>query len=347
MRFVFLYTEIAEYFLACCRELSKHGEVHIIRWPVNKEAPFQFGENKNLHIYNKADYTKEKLQNLIHSLNPNIIICSGWIDKDYLKITKRFYKKVPTVMTCDTHWRGTFKQQLARIISRFTLLKTFSHAWVPGDIQKKYVLKLGFKQNKIEKGFYSCDLSSFQTNYTSQKEKKELEFPKRFLYVGRYYDFKGINELWKSFIELQNEINSDWELWCLGTGDVTPIQHPKIKHFGFVQPKDLQSYIAQAGVFILPSRYEPWGVVVHEFAAAGFPLILSTQVGAKEQFLTEGKNGFLFEANNVSSLKSALKKIISCSDERLIEMGKYSFELSKSISPTIWTNSILKMAADK
>lgn len=347
MKFVFLYTEIAEYFLACCRELSKHGEVHIIRWPVNKEAPFHFSENKNIWLYNKSDYNKQGLLNLVQTINPSIIICSGWIDKDYLKITKAFYKKIPTVMTCDTHWRGTFKQQLARIISRFTLLKTFSHAWVPGEIQKKYALKLGFKQNKIEKGFYSCDLSSFQTYYTSQKENKAQNFPKRFLYVGRYYDFKGINELWKAFIELQNKINSDWELWCLGTGDITPIQHPKIKHFGFVQPKDLQNYISQTGVFILPSRYEPWGVVVHEFAAAGFPLLLSTQVGAKEQFLTEEKNGFQFEAQNATSLKNALKKIISCSDEKLIEMGKYSFELSKSISPTIWSNSILKMAADK
>ena len=42
MKFVFLYTEIAEYFLACCKELSKHGQIHIIRWPINKEAPFQF-----------------------------------------------------------------------------------------------------------------------------------------------------------------------------------------------------------------------------------------------------------------------------------------------------------------
>ena len=56
MKFLFLYTEIADYFLACCEELSKHGEVHVVRWPVNKEAPFQFQNQQNIKIYNRNDY---------------------------------------------------------------------------------------------------------------------------------------------------------------------------------------------------------------------------------------------------------------------------------------------------
>lgn len=346
MRFLFLYTEIAEYFLACCNELAKHGEVHIIRWPVNKEAPFQFHINPQLKVYTKSEYDFEELQTLVQRINPSVIICSGWIDKDYLKITKPYFKKIPTVMTCDTHWNGSLKQRLATVLSRFTLLRIFSHAWVPGQIQKQYVLNLGFKNDTIQTGFYSCDLSHFETIYQTQKAQKEAQFPKRFLYVGRYYDFKGIKELWQAFIELQTEqannpIAIGWELWCLGVGDIEPIEHPSIKHFGFVQPKDLANYTSQTGVFVLPSRYEPWGVVVHEFAASGFPLLLSDTIGAKDQFLHEGKNGFSFQANNVSELKSVLKKTMDSSDAELIEMGKQSNQLSKSISPQSWTESVL------
>jgi glycosyltransferase involved in cell wall biosynthesis len=343
MTFLFLYTEIAEYFLACCKELSKHGAVHIIRWPVNKEAPFQFKDDQTLKLYSKADYDQAGLKKLVDTINPDVIICSGWIDKDYLKITKTYFKKVPTIMTCDTHWRGDWKQRLAMIVSRFTLLKIFSHAWVPGQIQKKYVLNLGFKEQNIETGFYSCDLDHFESLYQLQKPQKETLFPKRFLYVGRYYAFKGVEELWQAFAELQTEQPNEWELWCLGIGDIEPIQHPKIKHFGFVQPKDLATYTSQTGVFILPSRFEPWGVVVHEFAASGFPLLLSDAVGAKDQFLEEGKNGFEFKSKNVSDIKNVLRKIISSSESELQEMSTHSNTLSKFISPAKWVNSLLKM----
>ncbi len=344
MTFLFLYTEIAEYVIACCNELTKHGEVHIVRWPVNKEAPFQFHVNEKIKLYSKTDYDLEQLSQLVKSINPDIIVCSGWIDKDYLKISKTYFKKTPTIMTCDTHWRGDFKQRLAMIISRFTLLNIFSHAWVPGQIQKQYVLNLGFKENNIETGFYSCDLDYFESVYQSQKAQKQNHFPKRFLYVGRYYEFKGIKELWQAFIELQTEQSNEWELWCLGVGDIEPINHPKIKHFGFVQPKDLANYTAQTGVFILPSRFEPWGVVVHEFAASGFPLLLSNQVGAKEQFLHEGKNGFTFKSKNVNDIKQALKNIITTEESDLVAMSDYSNKLSKTISPKSWVESLLKMA---
>ena len=39
---LFLYTEIANYFLACVKELHKSADVAIVRWAVNEEAPFSF-----------------------------------------------------------------------------------------------------------------------------------------------------------------------------------------------------------------------------------------------------------------------------------------------------------------
>jgi len=343
MKFVFLYTEIAEYFLACCNKLAEHGEVHIIRWPVNKEAPFKFDINPTLKLYSKSDYTIQQLTQLVNSIQPDVIVCSGWIDKEYLKISKSYFGKIPTVMTCDTHWTGSLKQRLATIISPFTLLTIFSHAWVPGESQKKYVSKLGFKQDTIHTGFYSCDLAYFNSVYEAQKEQKKTSFPKRFLYVGRYYEFKGIKELWQAFIELQDEYPNDWELWCLGIGDVEPVVHPKIKHFGFVQPKDLANYTMQTGVFILPSRFEPWGVVVHEFAASGFPLLLSDKVGAKDAFLRETINGFTFISGNVTGIKESMKKIISLTGIELQNMSEVSHGLSKTISPDAWVDELLSI----
>ncbi len=340
MTVLFLYTEIAEYFLKSCEELAKENEVHVVRWPVNKEAPFAFELTDAIKIYTKTEFSFEQLTALIEKINPSIIVCSGWVDKDYLKITKRYFKKIPTVLACDTHWKGTLKQQLARILSPFFLLNTFSNGWVPGKAQTDYLKKLGFKTESIKQNFYCCDLQKFNSIYTKKIAQKEIDFPKRFLYVGRYYDFKGITDLWDAFIQLQKEEPNDWELWCLGNGSIPRIDHPKIKHFGFVQPKDLEPILEKTGVFILPSRFEPWGVVVQEYAASGFPLLLSKEVGAGEVFLEDAKNGFSFSPQNINDIKNQLKKAIHLSDKKLIEMAIFSHQLAQKINPKSWTKTV-------
>lgn len=343
MTVLFLYTEIADYFIKCCEELSKTTSVHIIRWPVNKEAPFVFSFSDKLKVYDKSEFDYSQLDTLLKKIAPDIIVCSGWIDKDYLKLVKPYFKKIPTVLTCDTHWTGSFKQHVATFLSRFFLLNRFSHAWVPGNAQTQYVEKLGFAPKKIKSGFYCCDLEKFNTIYKNQQPIKKNSFPKKFLFVGRYYEFKGVTDLWEAFIQLQNEVANEWELWCLGTGSIPPIEHKKIKHFGFVQPKDLEEITQKCGVFVLPSHFEPWGVVVQEYAASGFPLVTSSAVGANEAFLIEERTGFSFTAKNIDELKKILKKVITLSDAELYEMSTKSHDVAQKINPKNWTNTVLEI----
>lgn len=343
MKVLILYTELAEYFIKCCEELSKQAEVHIVRWPVNKEAPFKFKFPEQLNIYNKENYTEEELLALAITIQPDIVVCSGWIDRLYLKITRRFFGKIPTVMTCDTWWRGNPKQWLAAILGKLFLQRIFSHAWVPGEIQKKYALHLGFKASCIIKGFYSCDLDHFNHLYEKRKAILSSNFPKRFIYIGRYYDFKGLPELWEAFVELKKEEGNEWELWCIGTGSLESKTHPDIKHFGFVQPDQLETYLNQSSVFILPSRFEPWAVVVHEMAAAGFPLLLSSEVGAAETFLREPENGYRFAAGNSKKIKEAMKKIIHLEVNELMKMSEESHRLAQQITPRIWADSLVRI----
>jgi glycosyltransferase involved in cell wall biosynthesis len=347
MKFLFLYTELADYFLNCCKELSQHGEVHIVRWPVNKEAPFNFNYGEKIKVYDKNDQTLAELEALIGRINPSLIVCAGWIDKDYLRLTKPYFGHIPTIMTCDTHWRGDLKQKLATVFSKLYLRKIFSHIWVPGKIQETYAKKLGFTEKNILTNFYCCDLNRFNAVYERTFEKKKNTFPKKFIYIGRYYDFKGITDAWQAFTELCAEQKTDWELYCLGTGSIAPIQHPQIKHFGFVQPKELEPILEESGVFILPSRFEPWGVVVQECAAAGFPLLLSTAVGAAECFLTEDKNGYTFDKENVAGIKNTLKRILSLSHDQLVQMGERSHANAQKASPKIWAQTLVELAHAK
>jgi glycosyltransferase involved in cell wall biosynthesis len=276
------------------------------------------------------------LSTLVDSINPDALFCSGWIDKDYLKICKSYYKKVPTVLCMDTKWKGDPKQRLASILSPFLIKNKFSSAWVPGNVQKEFALKLGIKESNVFQGYYCADTNYFNNCYNQYKVEKTNNYPKKLLYVGRYYDFKGITDLWTAFAELQNENANEWELWCLGVGDIKPIEHSKIMHFGFIQPQDLKEYIKQCGAFVLPSRFEPWGVVVHEYAAAGLPLLLSSEVGSKETFLEEDHNGYEFLASNIQDLKEKLKKLFNLSNESLNLMSERSNYLSQRLTVEKW-----------
>lgn len=344
-RILFLYTEIADYFLACVSALMQAYpvEVHLVRWPLNKEAPFQFAIPESIVVYEKEEFSREELLVLSQRINPQLIFCSGWIDKDYLAVVRSFEKRIPTVVGMDNQWKGSLKQQVARLLAPFTLQRMFTHAFVAGSPQQQYALKLGFKEQRILQGYYSADVAHFQKAYLETKIQKKQQFPRKLLYVGRYIPHKGLKDLWQAFIAIQEEQPNEWELWCLGTGPLEEeaIQHPKIKHFGFVQPKEMHAYISQTGVFVLPSHFEPWGVVVHEFAAAGFPLLCSDTVGASTAFLQDDHNGFSFRAGSVEELKVALHRMMNLPDEELLKMGERSVALALRNTPAIWASKMM------
>lgn len=343
MKILFLYSELAEYFLNCVRSLSQEvDEVLIIHFPINKEAPFKFDTlPNNVKLVDRNTLSLHDLKNKSNTFYPNKIVVSGWMDKEYLKVAKSFFGKVPTIMTLDNQWSGRTKQKAACLLSPIWLKKIFSHVWVPGNAQQLFAEKLGFKPNKILKGFYVADENLYSKYYFDSIELKKSKLPHRFIYVGRYYDFKGISDLWKAFIELKNESSNDWELWCLGVGDIPAIEHPSIKHFGFVQPKEMQKYISETSVFVLPSRIEPWGVVVHEFALAGFPLICSSAVGATSSFLLNGTNGYFFEAESIGQLKNKLNYFINKEDAKILTMGEKSRKLGEKVNVKNWIQSLL------
>ena len=350
-KIVFLYSELATYFLACVEKLSAEPniEVHIVRWEVNNEAPFHFSFSDSIKIYNRKDYTSdEQLQQLISGINPAIIYSSGWMDKGYLQICKAYKKKIPVIVGFDNQWKGSLKQYIATLISPFKILNHFTHCWVPGDLQYEYAVRLGFKKQNILTGFYCCDFDFFYGQYLQNTAQKKANFPKRFIYVGRYTEHKGIRDLWQAFIELQEapeqKNNPDkWELWCLGTGDVKPVEHPQIRHFGFVQPAEMASFIKDTGVFVLPSHFEPWGVVVHEFTAAGFPVICSDETGARTAFVQNDFNGYIYKAGAIPELKAAFLRMMNAGNEKLVHMSENSVAKAKKITPDTWVKQLVSL----
>lgn len=342
---IILFSRLSDYMLNVFSHWVETSDVelHIIRKTVDeKEAPFEFqNEYPRIYLYNRDEFSYLEMFQKVKMIDPQLVICSGWSDADYLKIVSHYSGKVPTVISMDNQWKNTLKQKIFTFMSPFILKDKFSHIWVPGEPQAIYAKKLGFKDEQILNGFYVANSENFSMDKINPKQTMQ----KKFVYVGRYVDVKGVKDLWKAFIEIQNKNPNEWELVCIGTGPLYEerMEHVKIKHMGFVQPQDMKNYMKEGGVFVLPSHFEPWGVVIHEFALAGFPMLVSDAVGAASSFVRHEKNGFLFKSNNIIDLKENMLKIINLSESELMSMGKISQKYSQHITKEMWVDTINKV----
>lgn len=335
-RILVLYKELAGYFIACLDELCLTYDVQadVIAYPVHADAPFQFNHSNRITVLSRSSVSDSQITDMIQRNPYDLIFTGGWFDKGYLKALRS--RQCPAVLGFDNAWNGSLKQRLSVMYGHLFIQPLFDYAFVPGSRQKQFARKLGFTENKIIGGAYSCDVNKFKQVSLHQEAKKRLVF------AGRYSEEKFALPLFDVFHELAVTTFTDWELHCIGTGPLWEhrLESKQIVHHGFMQPDELLQFMKSGNAFVLPSTFEPWGVVVHEFAAAGYPMVLSDAVGASEAFLRDGINGYSYAAGDKKALREALVKLMSHSQSELLKMGAFSRELAMSITPATWAASL-------
>jgi glycosyltransferase involved in cell wall biosynthesis len=349
MKILYLYAEVMGYTISTIRELAERGnEVHVVHWDHKKLTPYKAPPVPNVFMYKRSELSVEQIKKLAENIAPVVTVVSGWMDRGYMSVAKQLrLEGLPVVVGFDAQWHGTPKQWLAIILSRFSFFSQFySYAWVAGLYQYEYARRLGFAKKNIVYDLYSADLRLFNQAYNNSKEDKQNQYPHRFLFVGRFEPVKGLNVLLQAWEQLGAK-KGDWELHLIGNGSLKAqlgaTAGVVIKNF--MQPEQLIQEAATAGCFLLPSRGEPWGVVVHEFAAAGLPLIVSDVVGSSSAFLISGLNGFSFKVNDSKDLADRMLKIINMTDQELHAMAVSSHALSQRITPETSAGNLLSVAA--
>ena len=80
--------------------------------------------------------------------------------------------------------------------------------------------------------------------------------------------------------------------------------------------KNLPAVYADVDALVLPSLYEPWGLVVHEGLANGLPVIVTDQVGSADDLVESGVNGYVVPAGSVEAFGAAMRDLASWSQEQ-------------------------------
>jgi glycosyltransferase involved in cell wall biosynthesis len=334
--------------MACLQEFTdaNNAIADVVAYPIHPDAPFQFVSTEKIRVIDRNGLVQANLNNMISANQYDLIICGGWRDKLYLGALAH-RNGSPAALAFDNQWVGSAKQWLAILWSRYAFLPLFDWAFVPGVEQKKFAEKMGFK--KIEIGFYAGDFRIFNQVKEERLKRDKLQSTKNLIFVGRYAQEKQIALFSQVFCAICDEFDLDWKLICVGTGPEwnDRIRHRSIQHLGFLQPDELRKIMLDGDAFVLPSSFEPWGVVVHEFAMAGFALLLSDKVGAATAFLKNDWNGYVFQSQSKESMKKAILQLMNTTQEKLHEMGANSASIAAKISPKTWSESVLKMIHER
>jgi glycosyltransferase involved in cell wall biosynthesis len=153
---------------------------------------------------------------------------------------------------------------------------------------------------------YYCDLTPFSDRPTRPR------IPTTILFCGQMIERKGVDLLLNAFDRvIQQGISA--RLLLVGReaelpqmmATITPTTRAHIEYAGFQEPEHLPPYFERADLFVLPSRYDGWGVVVNQALGAGLPIVCSDAVGAAQD-LVEPSNGAIFPAGDGEALFRAL-----------------------------------------
>jgi glycosyltransferase involved in cell wall biosynthesis len=102
---------------------------------------------------------------------------------------------------------------------------------------------------------------------------------------------------------------------------------------GFRQIDELPRFYAHAGCLIHPALEEPWGLVINEAMACGLPILSSNHVGAAEELVDDGVNGWTFDPENVEEMAGLMLEI-SAADFPLATFSTDSRRILEERCPT-------------
>jgi glycosyltransferase involved in cell wall biosynthesis len=299
-----------------------------------KKTPFEPTPEPGIHYYRRSDFCKNDLIEVIKGLVPVCIYVSGRMDDLYLSIARHFKNRIPVISGCDNQWRGKMRDYISAVLGKLLYRRYFDYFWVPGERQLEFARRVGYTRQNVIRYLYSADIERYADSYEFRR-KQNPRYPHSFVFVGRFAPEKGVEMLVEAFKVAKAEFNSDWSLTIVGSGDLNCEIQDRDDIFvkGFMSPDELVHNCSKWGVFCLPSLSEPWGVVVHEFAAAGLPVICSDCVGSADTFVIRNYNGLIFSTGDRDSMKHALLSIMHKTDEELWLMGLRSRDLAQCITP--------------
>lgn len=311
--FIFITNVPAFYKVNLFNRLAKHCRIKVIfiakKSKMRNDDFYNYNHEFNSEYINTGDFeNRDKLKTLIKIYKTirndefTKLVYPGWEIKELLFLSF-LVRRDKNSVAIESSINETKTDGYAWLLKKF-FLKRMSSAYPSGVLQKKILEKIEFK-GKITfthgVGIPNYIRSPFKYSY-----KKKDDSTLTYLYVGRLSEEKNLSFL----VDIFNERPE--KLIIAGDGpeanNLKRKSKSNISFLGYINNTDLNQIYKSADVFVLPSKSEPWGLVIEEALTFGLPIIVSNKVGCKDDLVTS-ENGLVFDIDNNNSFENCLDEM--------------------------------------
>jgi glycosyltransferase involved in cell wall biosynthesis len=106
----------------------------------------------------------------------------------------------------------------------------------------------------------------------------------------------------------------------------------RVRFLGFANQSQLPAVYRASDLLVLPSEYEPFGVVVNEAMLCGCAVAVSDRVGAGYDLVRPGETGFIFPCGDTDALAQIFRETLPA-PARLQQIGAAARRRLESWSP--------------
>jgi len=260
-----------------------------------------------------------KIKELIIKNNYPIVHCHLFGAYFYGYILKRIW--FPDIkLVFHEHGRIFRNQRLYTFFIKYTQNKVDLFIAVSEAIKQKLMKNVGTSEDKIKVLYNFVDIEKFNLNtlkeYNRDTLREKLGIKKDDFvigFVGRLVERKGCKDLIKAVNLLLKE--KKIKLLIAGDGSQKNELERLTKEFNLQENvmflgyiKDIMGFYSCLDVFVIPSHWEPFGIVGLEAQAMGIPVIASNVEGLNE-IITDKETGILFKPKDEKDLAEKIRLV--------------------------------------
>jgi len=271
-------------------------------------------------------FLEKEVATLCREVEVDIIHIHDWLTASSGIATKNFLKKplVSTVHSTEVgrvqelrspdsylidgmEWWMTYEAKKIILCSNSMKWEICNHFHLPQD-------KIAVIPNAVDAHEYDRHVD----RETVRKRYSIEPYDKLVLFVGRLVPQKGVEHLIKAIPRIVQQHNEakfliagdGWSRSYLESLAVSTGYRDRIRFLGFISDSERIDLMMSADVLVVPSVYEPFGIVALEGMAAGVPVVASN-VGGLSEIVEHDRTGVLVYPENPESIAWGVNRVLS------------------------------------
>lgn len=302
------------------------ADINPVEFGAGEPAVGLHGPRRPLHEWRKGG----RIIRWLSDHGAAAVVVLGYNDPGRLRVLRWCHgRRVPVFLFGDSNirdddarargWRGWLKRRFLPRVFRWC-----NGVLTCGSRGVEYFARYGVPRDRVYLFPYEPDYAAIAAVTSDQVARARTRFgldPRRrhIIFSGRLADQKRVDLLLDAFATVAPR-RPDWDLVIAGTGPdeaalrmrVPADLAARVHWLGFIDDATTLTGLYKAcDVLVLPSWFEPWGVVINEAVAAGLAVVASEAVGAAAELVRDGVNGRIFPVGDVAKLGECLSDVTS------------------------------------